>query len=192
MAKQQVKQPSDADNINWHPGFFDAIRMEFYPYEDMLSFDAELQLTTDPQRIDVVVIKTKVGAAIDKLIGKRFKKVNLIEYKSPEESLSIAHFHRMLAYVHLYCSLFKDVEITEMTASFVVSRHPREVLKYIQDVLRWEVTEAEPGIWQVVGGIVPIQIIEAKLLPADEYLWLTSLKEDVSEEPVKQILRAYP
>jgi hypothetical protein len=164
--------------------------MVLYKYKRWLIFQAEHQLTTDPLRIDVTVIKMKPGTVIDKLIGCRFERVNLIEYKSPKQSLSKYHILRMLAYLYLYLSLNGDVDITDITVSFVVSRHPRAVFKYLKDELRWTVTEEGSGIWWVSGGLVPIQIIESKLLPAAEYLWLKHLNEKVKEEHINQILNA--
>jgi hypothetical protein len=189
MAKQQAKQPSDADNINGHIVVFDANIIELYPYEYLMGIEAEHQLTTDSFRMGVVVIKMKPGTFINKRIGAAFKGTNLIEY-NPEASLSMARFDRMLVYLHRYLTLHKKVNISDITISFVVSRHPRVVLKHIKDVLHWKVTEEGPGMWLVVGGIVTIQIIETKLLPVDGYLWLKNLNRQVKEARINQLLDA--
>ncbi|MCL2231539.1 MAG: hypothetical protein FWB99_00505, partial [Treponema sp.] len=43
--------------IQWHPAFFEAIQMELDEYRHALKFIYDYQLTTGPQRIDVLIIK---------------------------------------------------------------------------------------------------------------------------------------
>jgi hypothetical protein len=74
---------------SWHPAFAQAIKNELEDSKDALTFETEHQLNTEPLRIDVLVIKKKRNAVIKKNIGQIFRANNVIEYKSPEDSVTI-------------------------------------------------------------------------------------------------------
>ena len=71
------------DPIAWHPAFIEAMQMELDDYKDALEFQSESQLTSEPLRIDCVVIKKVKEASINKNIAAIFRDVNIIEYKNP-------------------------------------------------------------------------------------------------------------
>ncbi|WP_041611193.1 hypothetical protein [Treponema primitia] len=50
------KKNKSARKIHWHPAFFQAIQRELADYKDALEFKYEHQLTTEPLRIDVLLI----------------------------------------------------------------------------------------------------------------------------------------
>ena len=41
--------------ISWHPAFIQAIQLELEDYLDVLTFETEHQLTTEPLKIDVLI-----------------------------------------------------------------------------------------------------------------------------------------
>ena len=41
--------------IAWHPAFVQAIQQELEDYLDVLTFESEHQLTTEPLKIDVLI-----------------------------------------------------------------------------------------------------------------------------------------
>jgi hypothetical protein len=104
--------------INWHSAFRDGLQLAFLPYRRVLGFEFEYPLNTEPLRIDAVIIKKEPGAVIDIPLGAMFRRVNVVEYKSPGDYISIADYHKAGAYVRLY-GVLNDVEITDMTLSFV-------------------------------------------------------------------------
>jgi flagellar biosynthesis/type III secretory pathway protein FliH len=53
------------------------------------------------------------------------------------------------------------------------------LLRYLSKVRGYTVEETSPGIYQVSGDYVPIQVIESKKLSANENLWLKSLTNDL-------------
>jgi hypothetical protein len=64
------------EKIPWHPAFVQALQLELEDYADELEFRSEYQLTSEPLRIDVVVVKKKDGVKIDKNIGRIFRTHN--------------------------------------------------------------------------------------------------------------------
>jgi hypothetical protein len=45
------------DRTNWHPAFSEALKASYRNYRDRLEFNVEHQLTTEPLRIDSIIIK---------------------------------------------------------------------------------------------------------------------------------------
>jgi hypothetical protein len=79
---------------SWHPAFFGAIKLELDEYRNVLKFESEHQLTTDPLKIDVVIIKKRRNIEIKKNIARIFQKYNIVEYKSPNVSVSIYDYYK--------------------------------------------------------------------------------------------------
>jgi hypothetical protein len=135
----------------------------------------------------VVIIKKEKGAVIEKPIGALFKGVNLVEYKSPQDYLAKDDFHKVGAYARLY-SVLNQVDITDITVSFVEEAHPRKLLEYLKGVYGYAVSEKWPGIYHVSGDIMPVQIIESKRLGKDNDIWLRDLRGGLDAERLRQVL----
>ena len=96
MEKKEVFQ--------WHPAFFAGIQIELEEEREYLSFENEHQLGTKPKEIDVLIIKKDGTHPIHKNIGRIFRRHNLIEYKSPADSLNIDDFYKVYGYACFYKS----------------------------------------------------------------------------------------
>jgi len=161
----------------WHPAFCNAIRLELNEYEKDLSFVFEHPLTTGPLKIDVMIIKKAGDVRIDKNIARIFRAVNLVEYKSPGDYVSVDDFLKVHGYAYLYASMEKGVDITDITLTFVESRRPRNLLEYLREKRGFAVEKKRPGFYSVGGDTLPIQIIDSRELSADENLWLKGLSD---------------
>ena len=159
-----------ADTL-WHPAFCNAIRLELDEYEKELSFVFEHPLTTRPLKIDVMIIKKARDVRIDKNIAQIFRAVNLVEYKSPGDYVSVDDFLKVHGYAsYLYASMERGVDITDITLTFVESRHPRNLLDYLREKRGFAVEKKRPGVYSADGDTLPIQIIDNMELSADENL----------------------
>jgi hypothetical protein len=177
---------NDDTRILWHPAFYEAIQLELEQYRDVLRFDFEQPLNTEPLRIDVTIVLKAGDVVIEKNIAAMFKKANVVEYKGPGDYVSIADFYKVYGYACLYCVL-NELDITDLTISFVESCYPRELLSHFEEMRGYTVEERSPGIYTVKGDILPIQIIDSKRLSAKENLWLKDLGDDLDAESVRQI-----
>jgi len=83
---------------SWHPAFAQAIEHELEDSKDALTFETEHQLTTEPLRIDVLIIKKKRNVVIKKNIAQIFRANNVIEYKSPSDRVTIEDYHKVQCY----------------------------------------------------------------------------------------------
>jgi len=75
--------------LKWHPAFLQAMQLELFEHKDSLDFRCEYQLTSEPLRIDLLIIKKPKELVIEKNIARIFRTDNIIEYKSPEDYLSV-------------------------------------------------------------------------------------------------------
>jgi hypothetical protein len=176
------------DTIDWHTAFYDAIQLELEAYEDSLTFEFEHPLNTNPLIIDAVIVKKHRNIVIKKNIAQMFRATNIIEYKSPEDWLSVSDFHKALAYTHLYCSTVEHAVINDITLSFVLNRNPGKVLEHITNICKYTISH-NSGIYVVTGDIIPIQIIETKRLSGDDSLWLKELRGGLNGDMFQRIVK---
>jgi len=167
--------------LHWHPAFLEAMQLELIEFREYLEFRYEHNLTFEPLRIDLLIIKKPKGLTIDKNIARIFRSDNILEYKSPEDYLSIKDFWKVCAYANLYAAITQGVELSDITLTFVDSRHPRKLLRYLTEVRGYTVEETSPGLYEVKGDYLPIQIIETKKLSEKENRWLESLRGGLKE-----------
>jgi hypothetical protein len=178
----------EKSHIAWHPACVQAFQLELEQYRDILEFIPEFQLTSEPLRIDLVIIKKLKNIAIEKNIAAIFRSENLVEYKSPDDHVSIEDFYKVYGYACLYAS-FNRIPITEITITFVTSRYLRKLLGHLKEVRAYEVEERWPGIYRIEGDIIPIQIIDSRKLSVKENLWLKGLDKGLKIEPALAILK---
>jgi len=179
-------QDSETSGISWHPAFIEALQMELDAYRDILEFYPECQLTSEPLRIDCVIIKKKKTVAIGKNIAAMFRTWNLLEYKSPDDYVSVADFYKVYGYACLYAS-FTDAAVTDMTLTFIESSHPKKLLRHLREERGYTVAKTQPGIYTVSGDILPIQIIDSRQLSAEENVWLKSLSNRLDMSALSRI-----
>jgi hypothetical protein len=182
-----VKKPW-AERIAWHPAFYEGLQLELAPYSDVLRFDFEHPLNTEPLKIDAIIIKKTADIVIEKNIGRLFKMVNIVEFKSPSVSLSVSDFYKVYAYAYLYICQEK-IPVTDVTLTFVSERYPREVMRHIKLVRKGTIDKRQNGIYYIYGDILPIQIIETKKLSADENLWLRNLSGNLDAQSIAAVLK---
>jgi hypothetical protein len=176
----------DSSHIPWHPAFIEALQMELQDYQDVLEFHPEYQLTSEPLRIDCVIIKKAKDVVIKKNIAVIFRECNLVEYKSPDDYVSVADFYKVYGYACLYTS-FNKVPITDLTLSFIESRYPEKLLDHLKNERNYTVAETSPGIYNIKGDILPIQVIDSRKLSVDENLWLNGLSNKHNRFTIEQV-----
>ena len=174
----------ETDATYWHPAFFAGIQIELEEDADNLVFENEHQLGTKPMEIDVLIIKKETDRPVKKNIGRIFKKHNIIEYKSPDDSLNVDDFYKVYGYTCFYqadARYVNSIPAEELTITFVAEKYPRKLIEHLKDVKNYRVDEKEKGIYYVYGDLIPIQILITRKLSAEENLWLKSLTNKLNE-----------
>jgi len=139
-------------------------------------------------RIDLLIIKKPKELDIKKNIGRIFRADNIVEYKSPKDNLSIKDFWKVYSYANLYAAITPGVDLADLTITFIVGRHPGTLMRYMSKVRGYSIQQNSPGIYEVIGDYLPIQIIETKKLSEKENEWLESLRKGLNEERLSVII----
>ena len=180
----------DKRRIYWHEAQFEAMKLEFHNYMDFLSFTNEYQLSKEALKVDILIIKKSPGVVIRKNIGRLFRTHNIVEYKSETDYLSIRNYHKVLAYALLYSS-FENVPLSELTITFSLTKRPVKLLNYLQNERGLALDKPETGITYVVGEMVPVQILETKLLPEDKNLFIKHLRKGIDGKTITKVLTEF-
>ncbi len=178
------KKIEKEENIKWHPAFYSALQLEFYNDSDKLEFVNEYQLSKEPLRIDVRIIKKNSDDTLNNEIGKIFRKYNIIEYKSPTDNLTIDDFYKVCGYGLLYKSLSDKVnaiDIKEITLTFCCKKEPKKLIEHLKKVHNYKIKQEYQGIYYIDGSFLPIQIILNTHLNAENHLFLKSLDDDLKD-----------
>jgi hypothetical protein len=191
MEQDTIARDGDKIRTSWHPAFLEAIKLELDQYGDALEYVPEYQLTREPLRIDVVIVKKRKDLRITKNIAAIFRGDNIIEYKSPTDYISIEDFYKVYAYACLYLTMRPKAAagVSDLTITFVGSRHPRKLMEHLERVRGYVVEKSSPGVYSVRGDPVPMQIIDTRELPVEENLWLAQLDNRLDSDGARRLVR---
>lgn len=173
------------ERIKWHPAFAAAIQLEFKEYQQFLDYSIEHELTHEPLKIDVVIIKKLENIAIDKSIGHILRKYNIFEYKSPRDYISIDDYYKVKAYAYLYKVISEktnSIDIEEITITLTSTKHPKKLLDYLR-TKGISVDRKDSGIYYIGNTDICTQLIVTKELPdkGAEYLKLLQIEHKDKE-----------
>lgn len=175
---QDKERSSEKKLFQWHPANYAGLQIEFEDEKKYLSFEDEHQLGTKPMAIDILIIKNTEGYKVKKNIGRIFRKYNIIEYKSPDDYLSIDDFYKVYGYTCFYKAdtpTVNQIEVNELTITFISRKYPRKLLRHLELERGFAIQKIESGIYYIVGDAIPIQFIVANKLSQTENLWLKGL-----------------
>ena len=175
---QDKERSSEKKPFQWHPANYAGLQIEFEDEKKYLSFEDEHQLGTKPMAIDILIIKNTEGYKVKKNIGRIFRKYNIIEYKSPDDYLSIDDFYKVYGYTCFYKAdtpSVNQISVNELTITFISRKYPQKLLRHLELERGFAIQKIESGIYYIVGDAIPIQFIVANKLSQTENLWLKGL-----------------
>ena len=181
------------EKIQWHPAFAAAIGLEFKNDYEYVRIEQEHNLSKEPLRIDLLVLKVNnTERKFSNEIGHIMKTYNIIEYKSPEDSLNIDDYYKTIGYASLYKGMGKYVNripAREVTVSMFCTRKPVKMLNMLKK--DGAVIEQKfPGIYYITGNtLFPVQIVVAKELDKQTHSSLRVLTDNADIEDVETFLQ---
>lgn len=179
----------DKQTIDWHSGFYSAacFVLDDEPYELL----KEYELNKQPIRIDVL-IKSKGYTTSSKDIAQIFRRINVVEYKNPKDSLNYIQYYKTVSYACLYIgnSTLKDkVSPKDVTVSIFRDCYPKKLVRQLEEI-GCSVKEYRPGIYYVEGKVLfPTQIVVINQLKGDEHLAFKSLSDGFSTEDALRFMK---
>ena len=173
--------------IKYHYGFYAAMKVEYDLMHANVEYEQEIQLGEEPIRLDFLIIKKKPEVVLTDPIGEYFEAVNIFEYKSPEDGLSIDDFYKAIAYAFIYKGYNRKVDelpIEDITLTLVRHSYPRELMKALEKY-GFKVEGQYPGVYRVesIAGL-KVQIIVSSSLPRGEYEGLHLLAKGCTKDDV--------
>jgi hypothetical protein len=173
-------------NIHWHPAFLEVLKLDLNDYLDEIEILAEFPLTTEPLRIDCVVIKKTKNLHIKKKFAEIFRGWNILEYKNPRDHVSVNDFHKVYAYACLY-SVLMNVPVDNISISLIESRYPKKLIDFLEKVRKYTVEKNGTGIYTIKGDVFAMQIIDSRHLSDSENLWLKSLSGEYDQNAIDRM-----
>jgi hypothetical protein len=184
----------ETQDIQWHSPFRGAVKIELEPYKNILEYIDEKLLTKKPLQIDLLVIKKPSDVTIENPIGKIFRGINIMEYKSPTDYVSIDDFYKVSAYAYLLKSdadTEDAVKFEDMTISLVSSKVRRLVFEHLKNNRGYEVTKQADGIYYLrKEKEIPAQCLILEEL-GSIHKWLVALTDDITVEKLHNIAADY-
>ena len=177
--------------IQWHPGFVAATNLELAENRADLIYEKEYNLNTKPLEIDLLVIKKDKDVHVSNKIGRIFRKYNILEYKSPDDSLNIDAFYKAGAYASLYKAYGETVDerkACDMTVSIIRETRPDGLFAYFKNH-GIQMEKPYQGIYYVMDAVLfPTQIIVSKELDRKNHIWLRALSDKMEKQDMKELL----
>lgn len=177
--------------IQWHPGFVAAMDLELAANRADLVYEKEYNLNTKPLEIDLLVIKKDKDIRTANEIGWIFRGYNILEYKSPDDSLDIDAFYKAGAYAGLYKAyggVSDERKADDITVSLIRESRPDGLFEYFQ---RHNIRTTNPyrGIYYVLDAVLfPTQIIVSREMDRKSHTWLKALSGKMKKQDMKELL----
>ena len=182
------------DKIQWHPAFDAALQIELGEEAKYLEFEPEHLLSKKPMQIDVLV-KNEKHVQIKKNIGRIFRQHNIVEYKSPDDTLTIDDFYKVYGYTCIYKAESKTIDgisAKELTITFACYHYPAKMIEKLRADRGITVKEIENGIYYLSGDVIPIQLLLIPKLSKKNNYWLNNLRNDLKAGgEIRSIIEKY-
>lgn len=175
----------------WHPAFVSAMKLELIEDAAYLDYTSEYNLNTKPLEMDLLIVKKSKDVEIKNEIGKIFRRHNIVEYKSPDDTMNLNTYMKVLAYACLYKayeSHADEIELNEITITMVREKKPVKLLEWFERN-GYQVRVAYKGIYYVIrDNHFMTQIIVSKELSKDNQKWLTLLSRELDNTDAKRVV----
>ena len=107
-----------------------------------------------------------------------------MEYKSPEDYLSIDDFYKVYGYACFYKSDTKhvdEIKSNEITISLVCENSPEKLLKHLRQERQLDIMKVDKGIYYIEGEYFPIQLLLTSELSKESNFWVRNLTNNLKE-----------
>ncbi|MDE6363701.1 MAG: hypothetical protein K2L86_05470, partial [Lachnospiraceae bacterium] len=140
----------------------------------------------------MLVIKKRPEEVIKNEIGSFFLGHNIVEYKSPDDSMNIDTFYKVLSYACLYkadTGAVDEILDTDITVSLIREQKPVKLLGQLEK--KYQVQREGSGIYRIYGMIFPMQVIVTRELEENRHVWLKSLTRSMDIAQAERLLDSY-
>lgn len=163
----------------------------------MLTWHSEFILNKGQRRLDGLIVKHPESPPIPSPIAGIFRQYNAVDYKGPDESMTISNYFKALSYAYSIPDYLNDSSaVDQVTLTLVSHRFPRKLIHYLQEKFSSTsskiLEKVSNGIYYMYNYMIPVQLIVLSQLDPSEYLWLSCLSKHITAEtPLVNLRQAY-
>ena len=189
--RAELKELEATPRSDWHAGFEALLRIETHKYGDKVHISTEEEIGEVPPRTDFVSLVEDEKVTFDKAIFQIFRKINILEYKNPHDSLNERVLRKICGYANLYIGVAEhegDRPANEVTLSIFRAVKNPELFAELERNGNLEKTA--PGIYHVKGIVdLPFQIVITSELEGEEYIAYHNLTDKVTQADIEHLVR---
>jgi len=188
------KPPERKERATYHNAVFSAFGHYLREQKENgdVALEDEHQLSKQPPRIDIIIIKKNRDVKIERVWGRIFREYNIIEYKSPSDrSPTLAVFNKVVyGYAGLYASQEK-IKLTDMTATIICPKQPKKLFKTLENEFGYKILQKGDGLYYIIQEGVPaekslaVQIVVNSELPDSDF-FLKTLGKGIDSETARR------
>ena len=190
--RDELRKLEAVPRNDWHKAFEAFLNIRISRYEGV-ELDKEVEVGVDPPRIDFIILVNDGTAVFEESIFKLFRKVNIIEYKSQDDSLNEDVLYKACGYAGMYISTTAHktgVSRDDVTISVFRTVKNKRLFSDLEKAGRLTKTDT-PGIYHVsVFWDIPFQIIITSELEGPEYAACRVIAAEVQEADVQQVVNS--
>ena len=187
----ELKELRATPRSDWHAGFEALLRIETHRYGDLVRISTEEEIGEVPPRADFVILVEREKVDLEKEIFNIFRKINILEYKNPADSLNERVIRKICGYANLYIGTAEhegNVPSNEVTISIFRAVKNPELFDKMEKNGNLE-QDATSGIYHVKGYTdLPFQIIITSELEGEEYAAYRALTDKAEQADVESIV----
>ena len=192
--QKQIDSLTKPPQNDWHSWFYSLLNILLYKFRNNhVTVLPEVKLGAMPPIADFIVVKEDSIVDLGLEVFSFFRKYNIIEFKSPDDELSIFVLWKVVGYAGFFINRDR-VEPDEITLTLVRGAKPvglfKELKKQGAKVIEGSVDGPAKGIYTIENWKVdfPIQIIVSTELEGDEYAFFRTISKNPSVEDIKFIV----
>ena len=176
MPRKKTTDNEKKKLTQWHPVFLKSLQLLVNDaVEQTVEVQDEISLSSNPLRIDNVVILSHNNIKLEHPITWIFDLYNMIEFKSPNDYLRATDFDKLIACARLHQVLKNPNEdlLEHYTINYFCTTYPRKMIKRLKK-RGLQVKAADPvdGIYRVYGEMYRIQIVIFNKISDPELAWI--------------------
>ncbi|MBQ6148846.1 MAG: hypothetical protein IJI83_04810 [Oscillospiraceae bacterium] len=188
--RAELKELLATPRSDWHAAFEALLRIETYKFENRVHIRTEEEIGIMPPRTDFVLLIEDEQVDLGKEIFKAFRKINILEYKNPNDALNERVLRKACGYANLYIGAAEhEGERSADQVTISIFRAVKNPTMFREMEEKGTIVADEiAGIYHVTGITdLPFQIIITGELEGKEYAAYRALTDKAIKTDVEQI-----
>lgn len=163
---------------DWHEAIFCAVQIDLKEYSHLLEYHKEKSLSSNDNRMDMLVIKKQSSFHIPKHIASIFKTHNIFEMKGLGSSLNSDAYHKTNGHAGYYIDLYPGTNTLtryDISLTFPTLHYPRDLFKHLTKECNKTIENPFPGVYYILEEMYATQVLVIRELSAEDSMYLHCL-----------------